>query len=263
MSTRKRTAAIRILEILEEVCADKEPSVAEISSRLDIPSPTVYRNIESLLEAGFLSRDPTGRLCPGLRTRSILFSSLFREPMVSRRRCVLEHLSTTIQETVSISVPYGNSLIYFDRVESHWPVRFSLNVGDRLPIAGSASGKLYLSNMKEAHALAIFRESLGQPQARNTIRDEAKFQAELARIREQGYATDNEEFFTGMIGAAVPVPNAHGEIGAFLSTHCLTTRKSLAQVVGEIPLMLETANLLRAIYADNDDAGSAKLTAAE
>lgn len=251
MTTRKRTAAIRILEILEEVCADRDPNITEISSRLDIPVPTIYRNIDSLLDSGFLSKDPAGRLCPGLRLRTLLFSSLFREPAVTRRRSILENLSAKIQETVSISVPYANSLIYFDRVESHWPLRFSVNVGDRLPIPGSASGKLYLSTMKDEDALAIFRENVSRPHAVNTIRDESLFLRELTRVRKSGYALDDEEFFDGMIGAAVPIRDSRDEIRAYLSTHCLKTRKSMEVLKSELPSLFEVARLLQDLYSDD------------
>lgn len=250
MTTRKRTTAIRILEILEEICSDSDPNIADISSRLDIPVPTIYRNIESLVESGFLAKDPAGHLCPGLRLRSLLFRSLFREPAVTQRRSLLENLSAKIQETVSISVPYGNSLIYFDRIESHWPLRFSVNIGDRLPISGSASGKLYLSTMKDDEALAIFRSNLDQNTAVNTIRSEKAFLKELRRIRTDGYALDNEEFFDGMIGAAVPIRDARHEIRAYLSTHCLKTRKSMEMVISELPIMLQSALLLQDIYSD-------------
>lgn len=248
----KRTPAIRVLEILEQICSNADPDIADISDRLGIPQPTVYRNIESLIEAGFIVRDPSNRLSSGARLRSILFSSLIREPSVTARRALLQALSEEIQETVSISVPQGNTLVYFDRIEAHWPLRFNLQIGDKLPILGSASGKLYLSSMAGDEALSIFRETPAGPTARNTITSADNFVLELNRIRYEGYALDNEEFFDGMIGAAVPIRNQLGNPCAFLSTHCLAIRKSILKLKAEIPKMFECAKRLEDLFFGNE-----------
>lgn len=248
MSERTRTPTIRLLEVIEALCDSADTNVANISEQLGIPQPTVYRNIESLLDSGFLAKDPTGRICTGPRLRKLLYSSLSREAALTDRRSLLQRLSNAIEETVSISVPRGHELYYFDRIESHWPMRFTLNAGDKLPLISSASGKLYLSTLPVDTVKRIFKNERTTQTARKAIKKESDFLKELDRIRKDGYALDNEEFFDGMVGAAVPIMSLDGQYAAFLSTHGLVVRKSIEIVLKEIPALLECAENLSTLF---------------
>lgn len=83
--------------------------------------------------------------------------SLPYEPNFTLRRSYLRKLTEDIQETVSLSVPIGTKLVYFDRIEFHWPMQLNLEAGDHLPLHASASGKLYLSSIKRDEALEIYK----------------------------------------------------------------------------------------------------------
>ena len=84
----------------------------------------------------------------------------------------------------------------------------------------------------------IFNRISHPTSTKNTITDASKFEAELAMIRQNGYSMDNEEWFDYMIGAAVPILADNGSLIGSLSTHALSTRKSVAVLQKEIPLML-------------------------
>lgn len=135
-----RTTTLRILELIELVCRETSNEVADLSAKLDIPQPTVYRQVDSLVEAGFLARDPAGKLTPGARIRGMLFDSLQNEPAVARRRAVLNGLMLELEETVSLSVPYGLELYYFDRIEYNWPVAYRLGIGGQAADPGQRLG---------------------------------------------------------------------------------------------------------------------------
>ena len=104
-------------------------------------------------------------------------------------------LTEEIKETVSLSVPIGTKLVYFDRIEFHWPMQLNLEAGDHLPLHASASGKLYLSSIKKNDALEIFKNIKTPKTAKNTITEISKFKTELNKINKQGYAFDDEEWF--------------------------------------------------------------------
>ena len=109
----------------------------------------------------------------------------------------MRKLTTEIKETVSLSVPIGTKLVYFDRIEFHWPMQLNLEAGDHLPLHASASGKLYLSSIKKEDALKIFNNIKTPKSAKNTITDISQFKKELNKINKQGYAFDDEEWFNG------------------------------------------------------------------
>ena len=241
-----RNSPRRILEIIEAICLNPEAATASrLSQTLEIPAPTIYRWLDALSEERFIAPTASGHYVPGERFRDLILNSLQYEPKVTERRSLLRGLSEQLNETVSLSIPHGTKLIYFDRLESHWPFQVNLKVGAPLPLHCCASGKLYLSTLEPKTAKGIFERIAQKKSARSTITDPAAFTDELTRIRDAGFALDQEEWFDDMVGAAVPIFAETGALIACLSTHALTTRKSINDMEKEIPLMREVAGKLR------------------
>lgn len=247
----KRTSPRRILEVVEAICrSPRTATPALLAQTLDIPLATIYRLLETLVEERFIASSPSGAYIPGDRLRTLVLDSLQYEPKVTERRAILRKLSDQLNETVSLSVPQGTKLIYFDRVESHWPFQVTLKIGDPLPLHCCASGKLYLSTFTIDAALAVLENIRPEKRARNTITANDSFSAELARIDADGYALDDQEWFDDMVGAAVPIRNRDGAFCASLSTHALITRKSLADIEAQIPDMMAAAEALQNLFFD-------------
>lgn len=247
----KRTSPRRILEVVEAICKSPQAATpAQLAQALDIPLPTIYRLIDTLVEERFVASSPSGHFIPGVRLRTLVLDSLQYEPKVTERRAILRKLSDQLGETVSLSVPQGTKLIYFDRVESHWPFQVTLKIGDPLPLHCCASGKLYLSSFETDAALAVLENIQPDKRARKTITKASKFAAELKKINENGHALDDEEWFDDMVGAAVPVRNRDGALCACLSTHALITRKPLARIENQIPDMKAAARDLEKLFFD-------------
>ena len=158
---KSRTSPRRILNILEEILVDPDNYTAKkISHKLKIPLATVYRQLEILCEEGFLIQNINKTFIPGPKIRQIILKSLPFEPNFTLRRSFLRKLTEDIQETVSLSMPIGTKLVYFDRIQFHWPMQLNLEAGDHLPLHASASGKLYLSSIEEEKVIQIFKNML-------------------------------------------------------------------------------------------------------
>ena len=234
-----RTSPRRILNILEEILLDPENFTAKkISHKLEIPLATVYRHIDTLCEERFLIAGGNKKYIPGPKIRSIILNSLPYEPNFTLRRSYLRKLTTEIKETVSLSVPIGTKLVYFDRIEFHWPMQLNLEAGDHLPLHASASGKLYLSSIKKEDALKIFNNIKTPKSAKNTITDISQFKKELNKINKQGYAFDDEEWFNGMVGVSLPITNYKNELCFCLSTHTAKSRKNIDGLKKILPSMV-------------------------
>ena len=235
----KRTSSKRILQVLEAVVREPNAATAmHLSHTLDIPLATIYRQLEALTEEGFIATSPSGTFVPGYTLRSLMLNSLTYEPQVTLRRVALSELSAALDETVSLSVPIGDSLVYYDRFESHWPIqKTNVHVGDQLPLIYSASGKLYLSTFERKAALEVFKNRQPSGRSKNAITSQKHFLEELDLIQARGYSFDNEEWIDGMIGASVPIYNQKGYLCSCLSTHSLTARKNLDDLKAKIPIM--------------------------
>ena len=247
-----RTSPKRILNILEEIIIDPDNFTAKkISHKLKIPLPTIYRHIETLCEEKYLVASNSKKYLPGPKIRNIILKSLPYEPNFTLRRSYLRKLTNDIEETVSLSMPIGTKLVYFDRIEFHWPMQLNLEAGDHLPLHASASGKLYLSSIVEDRVIQIFKNIKTPKTAKNTITDISEFKKEIKKIKTQGYAFDDEEWFNGMVGVSVPIFNQSKELCFCLSTHTAKSRKDIGDLKKILPIMLTSANnLKKALFKD-------------
>ena len=248
--TNSRTSPRRILNILEEILVDPDNFTAKkISHKLDIPLPTIYRHIDTLCEERYLVASSGKKYIPGPKIRNIILNSLPYEPNFTLRRSFLRKLTNDIKETVSLSIPIGTKLVYFDRIEFHWPMQLNLEAGDHLPLHASASGKLYLASIKENEAIQIFKNIKTLKSAKNTIIDISQFKKELNKIKKQKYAFDDEEWFNGMVGISVPITNSKNDLCFCLSTHTAKSRKNIDDLKKILPFMITAAtNLKKALF---------------
>ena len=250
--TNSRTSPRRILNILEEIIADPNSFTAKkISHKLNIPLPTIYRHIETLCDEKYLVASSSKKYLPGPKIRNIILKSLPYEPNFTLRRSYLRKLTNDIEETVSLSMPIGTKLVYFDRIEFHWPMQLNLEAGDHLPLHASASGKLYLSSIDEDKVIQIFKNIKTPKTAKNTITDITQFKREIKKIKNQGYAFDDEEWFDGMVGVSVPIFNSNKELCFCLSTHTAKSRKDISDLKKILSIMTSSANNLKKVLFKN------------
>jgi DNA-binding IclR family transcriptional regulator len=210
------------------IAADRALTLAELVVGMDVPKATVHRLLINLEAAQLLKRDLTGkRYVPGdrltrLSLRAVVFSA--RLPPV---RTILERLVAEIGESINLGVLDGSSVAYVQRVECNWPLRTYLSAGSRVPLHCTATGKLFLALMPTARKAALLNEIEFSAYAPNTITDRKRLEQELARIRDDRLAVNNEEFMVGAIGLSVPLIGIDGEMIAGLALHAPVARLSV------------------------------------
>jgi len=124
----------RVLDILQTVADGPRPlSPSEIAEKLQVPKRPNARGLQA-----------------GQRLRKLAVGVLSGEDFQAQRRAILSRLSSDIGETCNIAVPDGVEMIYFDRAETHWPVRVQLQIGSRVPAVATAGGKMYLSSLPKS-----------------------------------------------------------------------------------------------------------------
>jgi IclR family acetate operon transcriptional repressor len=122
-------------------------------------------------------------------------------------------------------------MIYYDRVQTNWPLRIHLPVGSHTPAWCTASGKLYLSSLPKERRHRIIDKLSLKKLARNTLIEPESLEAELLMIQANELGTDNEEFIDGMVACAVPIKDQDGKLFACLFTHAPVIRKSLDELL--------------------------------
>jgi len=152
----------------------------------------------------------------------------------------MESLAAATGETVLLTVYQQGEVVCIEKIESPHAVRLAMDVGTRrMPHAG-ASSKVLMAFLPPDEIEAIIQRGLPRL-CTNTITDPQALRAELARIREQGYAFSVEETDTGAWGIATPIRNPQGEVIAALGIAGPTFRMSEERIQQHIRLCLQAA----------------------
>lgn len=249
---QKGSSIQRVLDILEVIASSDRPlTPTELSEVLDIPKASIHRLCSSLESQGFLQAGLSGRgLLPGHRFNRMAQGVLASSPLRAERHAILTQLSQSIGETCNISIPDGSEMIYFDRAETHWPVRIQLQVGSRVPVYSTASGKMYLSSLLSGKRQRILQSTTLVPFTQNTIIDPVELEHELKQTNERGYAIDNEEYIQGMVALAIPVTDVKGRLYATVSFHAPVMRVTADSLETHLPLLLEAGDRLSELLDD-------------
>ena len=257
---KERGSAIaRALAIIEAVSKAERPlSPADLCYQLDIPKPSVHRLISQLEGDGYLQTSMRGLIVPGDRLHGMALGILYSSRFKALRQAILQKLTDEIGETCGIAIPNGTEMIYYDRVQTDWPLQIHLQVGSHTPSWCTASGKLYLSSITKDRRLRLINKLPLKQYTRNTITDANILEEELQGIKKIGIGTDNEEFVDGMVACAVPVYDAKGRLFACLFTHAPVIRKSLRELLHYVPTLAKAAKDLGRLIdeADGDSKNS-------
>ncbi len=235
--TAKGSTVSRVLDILTTVTAAEQPVTAtELSESLNIPKASAHRLCATLEDAGFLKSRLNARgLVAGPQLQQMAFDVLSRGDLNADHRAILQRLSSMLGETCNLAVPHGTEMIYYDRVETHWPVRVQLQVGSRVPLHATASGKMYMSSLTPARREQWVDSLELIPCTANTLTDRDALLTELLEIEKNGYSTDKEEYIDGMVALAVPVTDANGRLYATLSFQAPVMRIPIESLTDFLP----------------------------
>ena len=241
----------RMLSILFHVSESRNKlTSAEIAEQLELPKPTVYRLINNLYDSGLLKKDPFGKgHIPGDNLQKLAVQVLSHDAANAPRRAILQQLSEEVGETCNITILDGKNPLYFDRVETDWPIRVQLPLGTRVPIHCTASGKLFLANMNKRSRKDLLDSLELKRHTDKTITDSDILEKELEHIKQTGIGTDNEEFIRGMVAIAVPVIDKNSNMVFSIAVHAPTVRRSIDELRQYVPALRRTAAAIDKLYA--------------
>jgi len=204
--------ALDIIEALTEV---PELSVSELARRVGVAKSTAHRTCAVLVQRGLIDRTPDRGYRLGVRFVEYGHLATERTVVGGQALPLLVELRNTLEETVQVGVPAGADVVYVERVEGHRALRYSTN-SRRSPLHRSSAGKVlaaYNLELAEARLRAGLPPSTGY-----TIVVPELLLAELARVRERGFARSIDETELGMSSLAVPVRDAtNGTVVAAIS----------------------------------------------
>lgn len=242
--------------------ADRPMRAADLMTACNLPKATVHRICGLLGAQGYLRQQIGIRgYVPG--PKLIDFANLVQASQSHNlfRHAVLEQVARRVGETCNIAIPDGTSMVYWDRVETEWPLRHQLPIGVHVPLHCTANGKLYLSTLSKKQRSRLLSEVGLDRRTPTTITDIDTLDAALADIAASGLSTDNEEFIEGMIAVAVPITDKLGRFVAGLAIHAPVVRMSLEEAISHADVLRQAAQELGSDIAGSNIAASGNLPA--
>jgi len=213
------TSLDKALSILDSLGRSGRAGIKTLSESTGIPSPTVHRLLAVLARSGYVRQDPDSRfyhlslklLELGAKVHADLDLSSAAKPF-------MRALAQTTCETVNLVVFDGKDAVYVEQENgAQSMLRMFTRVGARVALYCSGVGKAFLAAGSDEAALAYLSSVTLVRHTPHTLAGGQEFLAELARVRESGYAVDNEEMEEGVRCVAALILRSGGAVAGAMS----------------------------------------------
>ncbi|ARK22031.1 IclR family transcriptional regulator [Sporosarcina ureae] len=208
--------AIKILEVFDEV--NKELSIKEISAKLELNKSTVHALLKTLKEHGYITQnEQTADYSLGwkLYERGNLLLSQLSLKQVSSRH--LYTLNRATNETVHLVKRLDQEAIYIDKINGNNTLVIYSRIGKKVPLHCSAVGKVLVAYLPKDSLTELLEGYEFIQATENSIQNHTDYMTELAQVKKQGYAVDDEENEYGIICFAMPIYDHKYDVVAAVS----------------------------------------------
>lgn len=238
------SSTLRAFTLLEQlVAAQNAPTLEELTRACRLPKPTVHRILGLLIRGGLLQRAPADkRYAVGPRLSEFALAVQMRSPGRTDRHAILSRLVAEIGETCNLTMLDADEVVYLDRVETTASVRLHLEVGSRVPLHCTASGKLFLAYLPARRRRPILGRCPLKRYTERTLTSIESLEQALKRIRVSGVGTDSGEFLVGTVCIAVPVPDPRGRVHVAVAAHGPAPRMTIRKAQGFLPSLRRAAS---------------------
>src|SRR5207244_7671268 len=134
-------------------------------------------------------------------------------------RPIATELAESTKETVTLQMIRGGKRVCIDAVAAEAPLRSVTQPGEHVPLTAGSSSKTLVAYLPPKQLAPIVPQI-----ARATQRSLAEVRAELARIRDQGYAVSHGERVFGVSAVSAPIKGVDEQVHYCLSVAGPTVR---------------------------------------
>ena len=218
-----RTPSIQVLErmftLMNELAArEGTTTLKDISEKTGLHPSTAHRILNDLVSGRFVDRPEPGHYRLGMR---LLELGNFVKARLNVRDAALKpmrELHQMIQQPVNLSVRQADEIVYVERAYSERSgMQVVRAIGGRAPLHLTSVGKLFLAADDNVRVRAYANRTGLPGHTRNSITQLAALEKEIAKSRQSGIASDNEELELGVRCMAAGIYDDQGKLVAGLS----------------------------------------------
>lgn len=235
--------ADRLFGVVEFLAERDSSGLMEIASALGLNKSTTHRILTSLQYMGYVRQTEEGKYVLTMKIVELSGKVMSRVDIIGVVRPHLKSLMELTGETVHFVKRDGNEAIYIDKVESRTnTIQMVSHIGSRIPLFCSGVGKAMAATFSPDEVRHMWKDSNIVKLTPNTITDYLDFEETLARVREEGYAIDDEENQLGVrcVAADLSAPGKPAEYA--LSISAPVSRMDDGRLLKLADYMLKTRN---------------------
>jgi DNA-binding IclR family transcriptional regulator len=210
--TQPLTSLTKGLKLLVFIRDSLKPmSLTEISRNLGLNKVSVLRILLTLEQHRFVEKDPLDKKYK-IGSNAFYVGSGFIAG--GKRERVLKAMAKLVYElkhTITLGVLDGASVLFVERVDGTERVKVTVDIGSRVPAYSSAAGKALLAGLSDAEIIKRFKDVKLKSPTHPQPKSFKEILTVIAKVRDSGFAVNNEDSTPGLIAVAVPIKSETGE----------------------------------------------------
>jgi IclR family pca regulon transcriptional regulator len=219
----------RGLAVIRALDSPEPMTLSDVARASELSRATSRRFVLTLEQLGYVQQSG-GRFALTPRVLELGFAYLSSLGLPDVAQPHLERLVEEVRESSSISVLDGESVVYVARVPTRRIMNVVISVGTRLPAYATSMGRVLLAGLDPQERAALLDQLELVPLAHETITTRAQLEAELERVREQGYAIVDQELESGLRSVAVPIRDRRRRVVAAVNLAVQAAQVSVEEI---------------------------------
>jgi DNA-binding IclR family transcriptional regulator len=200
------------VSVLEILAREGHAGVSEVAAEIGVHKSTAFRLLAALEERDLVEQNTErGKYQLGFGVLRLASAIPARLDLVRQAQPVLDDLAHRLDETINLAVVREHYSVHVQQALGSAAVASQNWVGQLTPLHATSSGKILLAHMSEGRLDEVLGAGL-KSYTEHTITSRDALLEQLARAREEGFATAFEELETGLNAAAVPVRDHTGAV---------------------------------------------------
>jgi IclR family KDG regulon transcriptional repressor len=183
--------SIAVLQMVAD--APKPPTMTELVRQSGLPRPTLHRLLKALEAEKMIVIRQDKTFIVGARVIQLAGRALIQNDVSRYAEQELEWLCNETQETAHLAIRSGDDLVYIKKKDSPHAVRIASSIGGRLPMHASAIGKCILAHLDSEEQTQLLESMEMERLTQHTIVEREVLEAEILKIRTDGFAVSHQE----------------------------------------------------------------------
>ena len=220
LASKPSVQVIERMFSLIDVLAEGEElmSLKEISEKTGLHPSTAHRILNDLATGRFVDRPESGTYRLGMRLLELGNVVKARLSVRDAALVPMRELHKLTQQPVNLSMRQGDEIIYVERSYSERSgMQVVRAIGGRAPLHLTSTGKLFLAADDPARVRAYATRTGLMGNTRNSLTQISLLERDLSKVRQCGFARDNEELELGVRCVAAGIFNDQKKLVAGLS----------------------------------------------